>query len=624
MSLKITEEWVKERIKMDHDKLEDVRSLALPGSYHEKIASLSTSLSNFSRLQQLDVSRNAISSLDGLAHLKYLETLNLYYNQIPDLKEVFKLRKNQSLKNVDLRLNPVTKTEPDYRLFVVHMLPLLRTLDDRPVRESERKAALMHFSNEQAAEMEDKDSAAENLDTKPSAEPRISTQPRAEYVKNMIKKPTFVTEDDTCLDVIDLMNRNGGNIRNERAPTGGVLSEPETEDHTHEGLVKLTEKDDFRNRRQRIKSHEEMNGFLSENDMNGIERRGEMNYKPRLLSGSSSSLSSKKSAPIRMDEYRYTPDDEAYTKFRSVANFTRHPGTDAPPPTVGPRVSESSLKSGSSDRISSATPDSLGDEYTSLPTVKRLSFGETNSSKPAESTHLPRSSVQAKFLEEFLDLVDKYWNGSRSLHYHKKFKSLIEKPLARYEEGLTSTKDIQFRALQDKIATLTTENKNLHTKLHSASKQKSSGTQDSQKEQDALRSRLQLSMSDNKILRGKISDLEEKLKSRDDEKDHHDNDHMMELERQKRSLVQQVANLKFQLKNYESLDDLTKMLQESHKSLISTNDRLLGELDETRSRHQSEVEQLKWSYDQLRKTSMLLGSTNGTTNGKDVPYTNGY
>lgn len=43
--------------------LEDVRSLSLPGTYHEKITSLGTGLRNFSRLKHLDLSRNAIDSL---------------------------------------------------------------------------------------------------------------------------------------------------------------------------------------------------------------------------------------------------------------------------------------------------------------------------------------------------------------------------------------------------------------------------------------------------------------------------------------------------------------------------------------------------------------------------------
>jgi len=40
----------------------------------------------------------------------------------------------------------------------------------------------------------------------------------------------------------------------------------------------------------------------------------------------------------------------------------------------------------------------------------------------------------------------------------------------------------------------------------------------------------------------------------------------------------------------------------SYRSLVQTNDHLLKELDETRQRHQHEVEQLNWSYNQLKKT----------------------
>jgi len=38
--------------------------LALPGSYHEKITHLGRSLASFTRLKHLDLSRNAIFSLE--------------------------------------------------------------------------------------------------------------------------------------------------------------------------------------------------------------------------------------------------------------------------------------------------------------------------------------------------------------------------------------------------------------------------------------------------------------------------------------------------------------------------------------------------------------------------------
>ncbi len=51
---------------------EDVRSLSLPGTYHEKISNLGTALRKFTRLKHLDLSRNAIDSLEVC-------TSSLYY-----------------------------------------------------------------------------------------------------------------------------------------------------------------------------------------------------------------------------------------------------------------------------------------------------------------------------------------------------------------------------------------------------------------------------------------------------------------------------------------------------------------------------------------------------------------
>lgn len=36
--------------------------------------------------------------------------------------------------------------------------------------------------------------------------------------------------------------------------------------------------------------------------------------------------------------------------------------------------------------------------------------------------------------------------------------------------------------------------------------------------------------------------------------------------------------------------------------MVQTNDHLLKELEENRQRHQHEVEQLNWSYNQMKKT----------------------
>ncbi|XP_012927107.2 leucine-rich repeat-containing protein 36 isoform X2 [Heterocephalus glaber] len=123
-----------------------VESLSLQGSYAGKIHSIGDAFRNFKNLRSLDLSRNLITSLKGIQYLCSLQHLNLYYNNIPSLVEVSCLQPLPFLKELDLRLNPVVRKDTDYRLFAVYTLQTLEKLDDRTVRDSERKAAKLHFS----------------------------------------------------------------------------------------------------------------------------------------------------------------------------------------------------------------------------------------------------------------------------------------------------------------------------------------------------------------------------------------------------------------------------------------------------------------------------------------------
>jgi len=49
------------------------------------------------------------------------------------------------LGELDLRLNPITKEENDYRLYLIHILPSLKIFDDRAIRDSERQMASTYF-----------------------------------------------------------------------------------------------------------------------------------------------------------------------------------------------------------------------------------------------------------------------------------------------------------------------------------------------------------------------------------------------------------------------------------------------------------------------------------------------
>lgn len=62
--------------------------------------------------------------------MKVLERLILYYNCIPSLDEVKVLFELPSLRELDLRLNPLAKSHPQYRPYVVHAMPNLRKLGE--------------------------------------------------------------------------------------------------------------------------------------------------------------------------------------------------------------------------------------------------------------------------------------------------------------------------------------------------------------------------------------------------------------------------------------------------------------------------------------------------------------
>ena len=187
----VTERWVRERVGLKTNQLrsaplprnpapcrpgrppspadaaDNVRSLILPGSHEAKITHLGGSLQNFVRLKNVDLSCNNLVCLEGLEHLAMLERLNLYMNRVPDLTELFRLRHNAALVELDVRLNPVSGRSPEYRcagcragrrvvftparrsLCLAHLLPALEVLDTLAVSPRERKAGAGYFTSDQ-------------------------------------------------------------------------------------------------------------------------------------------------------------------------------------------------------------------------------------------------------------------------------------------------------------------------------------------------------------------------------------------------------------------------------------------------------------------------------------------
>lgn len=95
-------------------------------------------------LQQLWISYNQISSLDGLSCLTNLTTLYCSNNQIKSFVELEKLRTNEQLRDVLFTGNPMyseVATKEEARIEILKRLPALLKIDGEFVKPSEVEAA---------------------------------------------------------------------------------------------------------------------------------------------------------------------------------------------------------------------------------------------------------------------------------------------------------------------------------------------------------------------------------------------------------------------------------------------------------------------------------------------------
>ncbi|XP_062501260.1 centrosomal protein of 72 kDa-like [Corticium candelabrum] len=597
MALQVTENWIRERVGLTHDVLEDVRSLSLPGTYHEKISGLGRSLRGFTRLKNLDLSRNAIVCLEGLEHLTVLEVLNLYYNNIPDLKELFRLRHNAKLKELDLRLNPVTQNQLDYRLFCVHLLPSLRRLDDRSVRDGERRAALMHFTTDQAAVMDDHKENRPNTHHKADNDVAIS---RKQLISHLGNRPTALDDDDCAL--IDLISHSGGDLRQPRSVTGSraiqptaQIRDPPPPQEPDELLTKFRE-----SQKQEQPTHQPAAVSSSTHFMPSAQPSS---HSQRLHHAT---IINRDSQPVTTDpNLHYTDEPDAYTAFTMKGHFTANPQETVESEKMSETADVDEMSEHEQLTQQTQTDDAV-DEMGSHSEGESETFSETSCvndemlSRAAEqlvSLMKERGVIKSKdrltasIVKPFL--ADTLQPFTRLLAVEGARCSELREQLAEMKTVVSSLND-KLRLQQEKMRMMKREEK----VVPNEQSQK-------QKEMSLLRVRLQELEEDNASLRQKINSQKE---------ERHDTiivpaqiqQKLAELESDNASLLKELAEVqkreRHNVMETQRLDSLTTMLQESHKSLVTTNDHLLQELDDLRHRHRHEVEQLHWTYQELKRT----------------------
>eukprot|EP00519_Triparma_laevis_P005529 CAMPEP_0182499658 /NCGR_PEP_ID=MMETSP1321-20130603/7883_1 /TAXON_ID=91990 /ORGANISM="Bolidomonas sp., Strain RCC1657" /LENGTH=191 /DNA_ID=CAMNT_0024703893 /DNA_START=15 /DNA_END=590 /DNA_ORIENTATION=- len=131
-----------DRISINLNGLPKLRILALGRNVIKRIEKLEDLAES---LEQLWISYNQITTLDGLADLKNLQCLYISNNNIKSWAELDKLASLPSLKDVLLVGNPIYadyEKREDARVEVLRHLPNLMKIDGQMVKPSEKEAAL--------------------------------------------------------------------------------------------------------------------------------------------------------------------------------------------------------------------------------------------------------------------------------------------------------------------------------------------------------------------------------------------------------------------------------------------------------------------------------------------------
>ncbi|XP_045856747.1 centrosomal protein of 72 kDa isoform X3 [Meles meles] len=612
--LVLCEEKIREKSGLaPHHDLAELQSLSIPGTYQEKITHLGTSLVNLTGLKSLDLSRNSLVSLEGVQYLTALESLSLYYNSISSLAEVLRLHCLPALAHVDLRLNPVVKTEADYRLFVVHALPKLRQLDDRPVRESERQASRLHFASEEESLSSERSFPAGFIVRRPCHSRALCADPSAK------KCLVMDADDEAVLNLIaecewDLSNPPGSTSSSQREREADLHSSQESRHLLSPRSAQPQCGDSVK------KGHEKRKG-----SSRGCGPEKRLQNQLPLPCGQHVPFTAR---PDSADTEDSTPSEKSSLSAEKVFNpwpapeqyrRRRAPGrrSQAPADQAGLRRLERPTVSWNPEETLSRQSDLEG---RSERTLSRSEVSEPEDggpcgrSGPGEGVPKPYSAVppgkksvlEAALLEALVDLVDRQWSGCESLRGSEVLRAQARHILSLAQ---TFTARDSSTSVSEEMSFLKLEKKSLQKRLAEQQGcrvnmgELASDLSEARKQTDDLRQRLDKSLEENSSLKALLFSMKEEAKNADAAATL--TVQITGLQASVQRLSGEIVELKQHLEHYDRIQELTQMLQESHSSLVSTNEHLLRELSQVRAQHEVEVEQLRWSYQQLKKTLAL-------------------
>ncbi|TKS81983.1 Centrosomal protein of 72 kDa [Collichthys lucidus] len=559
----VTEQWIRDRLQLKHPCLGDVRSLSLPGTYEEKITHLGNALNNFVRLKSLDLSCNALVSVKGVQHLKQLERLILYYNCIPSLEEVKVLYELPVLRELDLRLNPLTKTDPHYRPHLVHAMPNLRRLDGCSVRDTERKAAIMQFSSDLLPQQK---SSCLNQ----GADQRSSDQ-RLAFVDRLTKRLSLLTDTDDI--VMNFVATNHGD-QSETRPFFDSLHK-EAEDSKEEDSNDFTEQRSSTPKEEIAKSILRYPTTNYDNTKSKVPQMNEPSHKKNSTSLKVTDRPKVSFGPY-VEKRRPVLGKQ---KQKDLPKQTRHAakGHYTPNPDQSHRHSSSFVNiRPPSPRRPGLNLSDPSNPVLHPPRLTYSSFSKTEggSSLPQQEEKKKRGSYR-KPLEMLLNLVDKHWMGERSLHHNNNFLSQAVQILSMMENDISS-REAEVRTLRREADALSFQaavrEEEHKTEVHNLSAQ----LEESRSACGKLNEQLRIVLEENVALQKQLIKLERQyLKSMMKSSPI---SQIKEAQTEVEALRKEIEGLREKVQEAEKVKDLSNMLQESHRSLVATNECLLAEL----------------------------------------------
>ncbi|XP_061572692.1 centrosomal protein of 72 kDa isoform X1 [Cololabis saira] len=477
-------------------------------------------------------------SSQGVQHLKMLERLILYCNRLPSLEGIKVLFELPVLKELDVRLNPLTENYPDYQAYLVHAMPNLRKLDSCSVKNVERKAAMLQFSSDLPPQQK---RSSLNLAEDQSYDIVLNVAATNHGGQRATSSDSLYKESE------ELKGRRSENVIEQRCSTPkqdsskSILRSPLKNGKTESNGSKVNEQ-------LQTKSF----------SPSKVTERPKVSFGPWI----------DKQKPMHGKQKQKDPPKQ--TRHAAKGHFTPNPDQGShrdsafinirPPSPLHPGLN-------------------LSDPCNPILHPPRLTYSSFN--KTEEGTGLrPQAEKKKKGsyrkpLEMLLNLVDKHWRGERSLHHNNNFLSQAVQILSMMESDISS-REAEVRTLRQDVDALSFQTAAREEEHKTEVRNLSAQLEEARRDMGKLNEQLRIVLEENVALQKQLIKLERQylrsvMKSSPITQ-------IREAQTEVDELRKEIEGLRKKVQEAEKVQELSNMLQESHRSLVATNECLLAEL----------------------------------------------